>query len=178
MVYVLTSSADFGVQALLQLGRKAEAETELLSIASSDDAPLELCTSALAAMLEVPGLSGTVASAAALVLKRQPGVPQLPVQLVELILNKADSKVRAALASDIILQVRVLRPSSANRENTAVSCASGQAPAASVSSLRLGQQKGRAKVDKLDRRLRKHPVSTDPRGSWCRKAARSTKALH
>ena len=82
------------VQALLQLERNQEAESKLLSIASGDDAPLELCTSALAAMLEVPGFSGTVSSAAALILKRQPGLAQLPVQLVELILSKADSKVR------------------------------------------------------------------------------------
>ena len=98
-------SADSGVQALLQLGKNAEAETELLSIASSDNAPLELCTSALAAMLEAPGLCGTVASAAALILNRHPGLAQLPVQLVELILNRADSKARAALPIDVYIYI-------------------------------------------------------------------------
>lgn len=77
-------------QAQLQVGNLREAESELLGIVSCEAAPMELCLEALSKILDTPGLHGPTVSAAFILLKRKPTDILVPVQLVELILGKAE----------------------------------------------------------------------------------------
>ena len=81
------------MQALIQQGKPKEAETELLSVVSAEEATLDLRLDAFRAMLEVPGCLGALKSAADLILMQAPQAAQIPVQLTEMVLASCDQKV-------------------------------------------------------------------------------------
>ena len=98
------------LQAQLQLSQHKEAESDLLSLVSSDSASVELCLDALSNALPVPGLRGATISAVFMLLQRKPSDSALPVRVVELILGGGlgSSQEHEAMALDILRNEAVM----------------------------------------------------------------------
>lgn len=78
----------------MQLGHPREAESSLLSLATSEIASNELCLDAISAALEDSTLNGAIASATSLLLQRTRSDCCLAVQLVEVFLEKSSDVSR------------------------------------------------------------------------------------
>jgi hypothetical protein len=85
-------NAQIPLQASLQQGKPGDAESEMLAIAGADSAPVDLVLESVASMAALPGVSGSILSAAALLMRRHLQDVKLPVLLVEALFGSCDGQ--------------------------------------------------------------------------------------